>query len=520
MDIVTLERSKQHWQFAADSLPQLICLLDAQGRIVRANSTLQRWGLGDVFTVGGRDLHEALHADCGDADCYLRNFLAWGVTELAAGRHVRCEAFDPVLRRFFAIKADPARPELERRDAAIALKDILAVVTFEDVTDLRCPHEQLIRLNKNLGDQVVRERDKRRQVEAVWMRMQAIVERTASFVAMTDAEGKLIYLNQAGREMLGIDADEDISRLTAMDLHAESARDQIATEAFPTAVATGTWIGRTVLRSRAGTDIETLQVVLAHSGTDGRPEGMSVVMHDLTEWVKGEQALRQSHGELRRLSAQLISIQEADRQRIAADLHDGIGQSLSLLRLQAGAALKQLDAGATAEARRLLDNLLPQFKEAVAEVQRLSTDLHPSSLEDLGILATLSWFFRELESTCGEIEVAKEFGVRESEVPPSLRIAIFRILQEAVNNIVKHAAPSRIEVRLARSGDDLQLSIADDGRGFDPGSVTACDHPERGFGLSSMRERATLSGGIYDLHSAVGEGTRIRVVWPAMAAEG
>ena len=520
MDIVSLERSKQHWQFAADSLPQLICLLDAQGRIVRANGTIQRWGLGDVHTVGGRDLHATLHPDCREVDCYLRNFVTRGAEELAAGRQLRCETFDPVLRRFFAILAEPVQPEAGRGDAATALEDVLAVVTFEDVTDLRCPHERLIRLNQELGDQVMRERDKRRQVEAVWMRMQAIVERTASFIAMTDAAGRLIYLNPAGREMLGIDAAEDISAMTAIDLHAEAAREQLATEAFPTAVATGTWMGRTVLRSRAGTDIETLQVVIAHRGADGSHEGMSVVMHDLTEWVKGEQALRQSHLELRRLSAQLISVQEAERQRIAADLHDGIGQSLSLLQMQVSAAMQQFDAGATAQARRLLEGLVPKLKETMVEVRRLSTDLHPSSLEDLGILPTLAWFFRELEASCRGIEVAKDFGVRETDVPASLRVAIFRIMQEAVSNIIKHAAPTRIDVKLEKRGDDLHLSIADDGRGFDPANVSSREHPQRGFGLSSMRQRAKLSGGIYELQSAQGRGTHISVVWPATAAEG
>ncbi|MBI4986035.1 MAG: PAS domain-containing protein [Rhodocyclales bacterium] len=519
MDIVTVERSKQHWQFAADSLPQLICLLDAQGRIVRVNSTFQRWGLGDVFTVAGRDFHEALHPECRDADCYLRNLLVWGAPELVAGRQIRCDAFDPVLRRFFAIQAEPAQPEIERRNAPPALQELLAVVTFDDVTDLRFPNESLIRLNKDLGDQVVRERDKRRQVEAVWMRMQAIVERTASFVAMTDAAGKLIYLNPAGREMLGIGAAEDISVMAAVDLHAGSARQQFTTEAFPTAVATGTWMGRSVLRSRAGTDIDTLQVVIAHRDVDGRHEGTSVVMHDLTEWLKGEQALRQSHMELRRLSAQLMSVQEIEAQRIAADLHDGIGQSLSLMKLQVTTAVKKFEAGATADALRLLHNVLPKFNDAMSEVRRMSTDLHPASLEDLGILATLAWFFRELEETCCGIEVTRALNVRESDVPPPLRIAIFRILQEAVSNIVKHAEPKRIDVKLEKCDGDLQLSIVDDGRGFDPVSITTHGHPLRGFGLSSMRERAKLSGGVYRMESALGRGTCIRVVWPAAAME-
>lgn len=518
MDIVTLERSKQHWQFAADSLPQLLFLLDLQGRIVRANNTIKRWGLGDVFSIGGRPLHEALHPNCGDADCYLPTFVAWAVSELGAGRHVQCEAFDPVLNRFFAIRAEPARPEVEQRAGAYAMPDVLAVVTFEDVTDLRCPHDRLFRLNRELGDQVLREMDKRKQVEAVWMRMQTIVERTASFIAMTDPAGALLYLNPAGRHMLGIAASEDVAGIDILDLHAAAVREQMSSAAFPQAIATGSWTGRSVLRSRAGADIETLQTVIAHKTPGGRHEGMSVVIHDMTAWAQGEAALRQSHQELRRLSAQLISVHESERRRIATELHDGLGQTLSVVQMRVVAALRQIGAGATDAAMDALKATIPLLKDAMVEARRLSSDLHPASLEDLGILPTLSWFFRELESSQGGIAVNKSFSVRETDVPPSLRVAIFRILQEAVSNVVTHAEPTRIDVKLQRRGDDLHLCIEDDGNGFDPGNIDAGERPERGFGLSSMKERAELTGGSYQLQSAIGRGTRIQVVWPCAAS--
>lgn len=518
MDIATLEASRQHWQFAADSLPQLVFLLDRQCRIVSANRTFQSWGLGDAQALDGCDLHQALHPHCPDADCYLRSFLSTGTGDLGAGRSIRCDAFDRVLKRFLVVAGEPARREPEASAAVCPVRDLLGVITFEDVTHLRCPHDRVVRLNRDLGDDIVAERNRRRQVEGVCMRMQAVVERIAGFVAMTNVDGKLIYLNPAGRESLGFGAREDLSALTLHDLHAESVRARLTAEVLPAALASGTWRGRSVLKSRGGAEIEILQVVIAHQGFDGRFDGMSAVMHDMTEWLKGENALRQSHLELRRLSAQLISVQEDERKRIAADLHDGIGQSLSLMQMHVGEAMKQLEGGNGDEALRALRLLKPKLKETMTDVRRLSTDLHPASLEDLGILATLSWFFRELDAACGGIRVDKDFGVCEADVPPALRVAIFRILQEAVSNIVKHAAPTRIGVRLHKRGNDLLLAIEDNGRGFDPASPALRDHPGRGFGLSSMQERARLSGGIYELHSAVGRGTRISIVWPTSAA--
>jgi signal transduction histidine kinase len=199
-------------------------------------------------------------------------------------------------------------------------------------------------------------------------------------------------------------------------------------------------------------------------------------------------------------------------------VHDGIGQSLSLIKMRLSTAASQLEKGAPGEALATLKNLIPQVHGAIDEVRRVATDLHPSSLDDLGILATLAWFFREVEAACLGIRVDQELTVSETDIHPSLRIVIFRILQEAVSNIVKHAMPGRIHVKLKHHGDRLLLSIEDDGCGFDPASVVGIDCAGRGFGLSSMKERARLSGGHYLLHSAPGQGTRIQIEWPVPAS--
>jgi signal transduction histidine kinase len=254
--------------------------------------------------------------------------------------------------------------------------------------------------------------------------------------------------------------------------------------------------------------------VLAHHDAAGRDDGFSIIAHDMTQWLKGEQELRELHEEQRRLSAQLIAVQETERHRIAADIHDSIGQSLSLIKLQVSTAEAQLKSGANSDALATLNSLLPRVQNAIGEVRRVATDLHPSMLEDLGILPTLTWFFRELETAFPGIRIEKQFSVMEHEVPRALRIVIFRILQEAVSNIVKHAAPQSINVKLKRSTDRLYFDIEDDGLGFDPKTIMGIDYSGRGFGLSSMKERARFSGGVYVLRSSVGQGTSIHVEWP------
>jgi len=153
-------------------------------------------------------------------------------------------------------------------------------------------------------------------------------------------------------------------------------------------------------------------------------------------------------------------------------------------------------------------------KTALGEVRRISMDLRPATIDDLGILPTLSWFFREFAASCRNVVIEPAITLCESDVPEHLKIVIFRILQEATSNIVKHAQATRIKVALQLADAGLELVVADNGRGFD---MNANTH-KSGLGLTSMRERARISGAHYSLESTPGAGTRIDVKWPLPAS--
>jgi signal transduction histidine kinase len=135
-------------------------------------------------------------------------------------------------------------------------------------------------------------------------------------------------------------------------------------------------------------------------------------------------------------------------------------------------------------------------------------DLRPSILDDLGILPALNWFCREYEKTYSQISVQKEMGISEDEVPDSLKTAIFRISQEALNNVAKHSEASLVDLSLQKVGERVELTIQDNGNGFEPAKIA------KGFGLSTMRERAELSGGTFAVHSTAGKGTILQASWP------
>jgi signal transduction histidine kinase len=232
------------------------------------------------------------------------------------------------------------------------------------------------------------------------------------------------------------------------------------------------------------------------------------------ECLKTKVAWSTSQNELQRVSARLLEIQESERRRIAADLHDVLGQSLTMIKISLEESLLFLLGNDPEVAAESLRRLIPKVKDALGEVRRVAMDLRPSILDDLGILATLSWFFRELRAACQDLAVEKDFNIEEKNIPVPLKITIFRIIQEATGNIVKHANASRIRVSLKEAGGALHLSIEDDGVGFDAAETSNYCPLDKGLGLLSMKERAKLSGGHYELVSAVGQGTRISVSWP------
>lgn len=218
--------------------------------------------------------------------------------------------------------------------------------------------------------------------------------------------------------------------------------------------------------------------------------------------------------ERRNNSAQILMIQESERQRIAKDLHDGLGQSLTLIRLGLEECASLLDENSSSHARESLERQRQKVQAAFGELRRIAMDLRPPMIDDLGILATMTWFFREFGNTCQNIKIERNILVAEHQIPAPIKISVFRILQESFSNIVKHANADQIRVSLVEDSGVLLLSIEDNGQGFKTNENVNGFSVSGGFGLISMKERAKLSGGSCYINSATGQGTRIYISWP------
>jgi PAS domain S-box-containing protein len=360
---------------------------------------------------------------------------------------------------------------------------------------------------------------------------------------VTDGERRTILVNQKMADMLGYTTDELQGRIPSEFLHAGQEPVVLKARQDLTGGATTHYEFR--FRRKDGSDLWVISSAAPVRDSEGRLIKTVSMLTDITERKQAEEALRKAHDELeirvrertselsgaveklrieniqrkelednlrekenqvRFFASQCLTAQETERKRVAGELHDSIAASLGAIRLRIDRAVEGMKQGTCGP------EPLQEIASAVTvinnEVRRIMADLRPSILDDLGILAALTWFCREYQTSYSHIAVEKKFGIEEREVPDSLKTPIFRICQEAMNNIAKHSQASLVNLSLKKGDARIGLSLQDNGQGFDLEAV------KKGMGLSTMRERAQLSGGAFDLESTIGKGTVIWVSWP------
>jgi len=232
-------------------------------------------------------------------------------------------------------------------------------------------------------------------------------------------------------------------------------------------------------------------------------------MEDVTPRRTAEEKLRKSERELKALSSKLMQVEEKERKRIAGELHDSIGQYLTAIKFNAENILARLTQKDEATAVETLKAGIPLIQQTIEEVRRIMMDLRPTILDDLGIIATISWFCREFQAVYKNVRLEKQILLEEMQVPEPLKIIIYRIMQESMNNAAKYSGAGLIRIRLKQEKQRINFIIMDNGIGFNAG------RRHKGLGLISMRERIEGSGGSMAVRTKAGKGTVIRASWPA-----
>jgi len=251
---------------------------------------------------------------------------------------------------------------------------------------------------------------------------------------------------------------------------------------------------------------------------EGRFLYLEGFIDDITERKQFEESLRDSENRLRFLSSKLLVTQEEERRRISMELHDDLGQNLAALKLQMLSMAKQLPEN-QAHLKGECQNALAFIDRIIEATRRLSRALSPSVIQDLKLCGTIQWMLRDFQKYAA-IETHLEMDDIDPLFSPDRQIMIYRILQEALHNIHKHARARSVKLTVRFSNRRVKILICDDGRGFDVAQAKNRHVADRGLGLAALEERSHMLGGELAITSSQGEGTCVALTIPILGQEG
>jgi signal transduction histidine kinase len=226
-----------------------------------------------------------------------------------------------------------------------------------------------------------------------------------------------------------------------------------------------------------------------------------------------EESLYNSRIRIKNLCGKLLTAQEEQRRKVAQDLHDSISSNLAAVKFGLESCASKIKCP-DEEVKADINKLVSLVQALIGDLRRIMGDLRPSMLDDLGLMTTLNWLCEKFKNLHPCLELECQFDVDEDDISQGHKTVIFRIVQETLNNVMKHSKGEQASIIMSKTDDGISLTVKDNGRGFD----TSKEFDE-GIGLSSMRERAELSGGRFSIQSAPGKGTSVAVVWPLRCEE-
>ncbi len=232
---------------------------------------------------------------------------------------------------------------------------------------------------------------------------------------------------------------------------------------------------------------------------------------------QAERELLASRNNLALLSEQLIQAQEQERRRIALELHDSVGQSLSAIKYTLERAIIMVQRPELGSPENALTSAVQRIHETADGIRAISMNLRPPVLDNLGAASATVWFCREFAATYPHLTILTDISAENSEIPARIATHLFRCVQELLNNVAKHAAANTVWVTLQRDAAGLRLEIRDDGQGM---AGEATDHSKwLGSGIRNLRERAEMTGGKFSLTSRTGSGAVAEIRWPLVTKE-
>ena len=343
-------------------------------------------------------------------------------------------------------------------------------------------------------------------------RYRIVTEAATDSIISIDKFSRIVFANRSCEEMFGYTIGELIGRKLTMLMPEHLRRvHQAALQRFvETGARSISWKAVSLPGQRKNGEQISLEVSFGEYSGDGQ-HVFTGILRDVTERKKAEAQLESSRGQLRNLASRLESVREEERTRIAREIHDELGQELTGIKLDLAGLSRRLSESATADSslEEKLRSISTTVDSTIRQVQRIATELRPRILDDLGLTTAIEFHAREFEQRTG-VTCALEFDQAELDLGPEGSTAAFRIFQEILTNVARHADATRVEMSVRKRDRDLILSIRDDGRGITESQLA----DPRSLGLLGMQERALLLGGKVDIRSVSAGGTLVEVCLP------
>lgn len=358
-----------------------------------------------------------------------------------------------------------------------------------------------------LEQQIVRRRTAEEQLRESEERYRTAIEYSNDGVVLIK-ERTLWYVNRKFAELFGYGLRREIvGKSLAVILHPED-RDRvmdIARSRSEGEPAPSRYDFKGIKK-----DGTSLYIAVSAANVLYKGESVNLVyMRDVTE-------RRRQEDEIRHLSRRLIAGIEDERKHLAADLHDEFGQSLTALHLGVESLQSSLPTDLVLQ-QTSCEKLVGVIEGLADNIRKISSNLRPDMLDHLGLIPTLEWYAQELGQRVDGLEVEFEAVGFKRRLDPQVEIVLYRIMQEALNNVVKHSGASKVSIRFTYSHPTAILVVADNGRGMNVSEVPPAGEPAKGIGLIGIRERVASVGGVLDIHSEPGKGTTVRVALPERA---
>jgi PAS domain S-box-containing protein len=466
---MTIKTAKE-WEATFNNVVDMIGIHDNNFNIITANRAYAAAAEKMPHEITGKTCYEVFHgAEEPCPNCPLKKTMDTGKTVME-------EFFEPRLGKYLEVTASPIFDEEGEIDRFIHC--------IRDATERKQAEE------------------KRRDSEEKY---RALFEDSRDAVYVTSRTGDILDANQATSDLLGC-TGEELMQLNILEMYINPAdRDRFQREIEEKGFVKDYELR---IRKKDGTAVHCLLTSTVRLAQNGEILGYQGIMRDITEKMIAEEELKRSREQLRNLSLYLQSAREDERKSIAREVHDELGQTLTALKMDLSWLQKRIPDSTEPLTEKII-SMKKLIDMTIPSVKRIITALRPGLLDDLGLAAALEWQAQDFSDRT-KVKCELTIDPVDISLEEDLSTAVFRIFQETLSNVGRHAEATRVEANLRVKTGALVLTIRDNGKGITEEEI----FDRESFGLMGMRERIHEFGGEFDIKGYEGEGTRVKVSVP------